>query len=102
REQNETQRQILDLQIKMFSYQQEKDDSLLRKLRYDVPVDKLMIVVADFSSDNDEYKRECFERLIGVTCAAVPSYYAVHEIGRDRTPAPKKFYAYIGEQSEEV
>jgi serine/threonine-protein kinase len=208
-EQNQTIRNMLDHQIKAFKYQQQKDESLLRKLRYDVPADELVVVVADFSSGNPDqgqeianeiayhlaelkkhginihvltgeikpgvvirsedmardigqhfppqtnyvivwgtmsprtvgryrphltcvqktgqesgvsvsfdidlesqtlplpsdppaYQRECYERLIGVTCAAIPSCFAAHEISRDRTPDLSRFYSFIGSDCEEA
>jgi hypothetical protein len=51
-------------------------------------------------TDDANYRRQCFERLIGVTCAAVPACYALHEISRDRTPQLAKLYEFLGPQSE--
>jgi hypothetical protein len=54
------------------------------------------------SGEPQERAREAFRRLIGVTCAAVPNIFAAHEINRERTPDLKKYYAYLGDDSEEV
>ncbi len=54
------------------------------------------------SGEPQDRSREAFRRLIGVTCAAVPNVYAAHEINRERTPDLKRYYAYLGEESDEV
>jgi len=54
------------------------------------------------ASEPEEYRRECHRRLIGATCAAVPSCYVAHEISRDRTPDLRKLYKFLGENEEEV
>jgi hypothetical protein len=197
-------------QVRMFEYQKQKDESLLRKLTYTLPPDKLIVIVADFSSGNPDegrevadeiahqlsalkknagidvhilageikpgviirseemardvgrdfppgtdfvviwgtmsprtvgkyrphitcvhktedarglsataelelesqalpfpkdaepYRRECYERLVAVTCAAVPQCYAAHLIRREVSPDLSKFYAFVGADSEPV
>jgi hypothetical protein len=54
------------------------------------------------STDAPDYQRECYRRLIGVTCAAIPLSYAAHEINRERTPQLDKLYAFLGEGTKEV
>jgi hypothetical protein len=53
-------------------------------------------------ADSEAYRRECYERLIGVTCAAVPGCFAVAQVRQERTPDLGKFYAFLGEDSPEV
>ena len=49
------------------------------------------------SGKEDQYKRECYERLIGGTCAAIPSLYAGYRISREEVPQLDAFYKYLGE-----
>jgi hypothetical protein len=53
-------------------------------------------------SDPEKYQRQCYERLIGITCAALPSCYAMYEVSRERTPNLTKFYSFVGENQPEV
>ena len=53
-------------------------------------------------ADKETYQRECYERLIGATCAAVPSCYAAYEISRERTPDLQKFYEFLGRDQNET
>ena len=49
--------------------------------------------------DPEDYRRECFRRLIGAACAAIPRCYAAHEIGRGRVPELDMFYEFVGGDS---
>ncbi|HEV3261401.1 MAG TPA: SUMF1/EgtB/PvdO family nonheme iron enzyme, partial [Gemmataceae bacterium] len=42
--------------------------------------------------DPAAYQRACYERLIGVTCAAVPQCYAAHLISQELTPDLRESY----------
>lgn len=53
-------------------------------------------------ADNELDQRECYERLIAVTCAIIPSCFAMHELSRERTPNLKKFYDFIGQDAAEA
>jgi hypothetical protein len=53
-------------------------------------------------SDAENYQRQCYERLIGVTCAVIPSCYALFEVSRERTPDLGKFYEFVGTGHREV
>jgi hypothetical protein len=50
-------------------------------------------------ADPERYQRECYERLVGVTCAAIPTCYAASEIQRERIPNLDRFYAYLREDA---
>jgi hypothetical protein len=50
----------------------------------------------------EAYQRECYKRLIGVTCAAVPSLYAGYQVSHDRMPELDKFYKFLGEEEAET
>jgi hypothetical protein len=52
------------------------------------------------ASDKEKYRQECYNNLIGFTCAAIPSCYAAHEIGQDRIPELGKFYDFLGDTPE--
>lgn len=52
--------------------------------------------------DAEAYRRECYERLIGLTCAAIPSCFASHEITRDRPPNLEKYFDFIGNETNEA
>ena len=56
---SEYQRKMLDHQARVFEYQQ----GVLRKERYDVPTDKLVVVVADFSSGDPGKGREIADEI---------------------------------------
>jgi hypothetical protein len=46
--------------------------------------------------------REAYRRLIGVTCAAVPSAVAAHAINSERTPDLSQYYEFLGKDSPEA
>jgi hypothetical protein len=207
-QQQKTVQKLLEQQVKLFEYQRQRDEGVLRKQQYDVPADKLTVIIADFSSGNpaegqelaDEiaahlrmltkhgiginvivgevkpgvtirseemcqdmarhlpspmdyvviwgtmsprtvgkyrpnftcvrtngtghgasvtitvnldpeylpepsdpiaYQRRCYERLIGVTCAAIPGMYAGHKAGREEPADLSKFYEFIGKDTVE-
>jgi serine/threonine-protein kinase len=52
--------------------------------------------------DKAKDQRESFNRLIGVTCAAVPGCYAAHKINRDQVPDLGKFYEFLGKDEPET
>ncbi|TMJ00897.1 MAG: formylglycine-generating enzyme family protein [Alphaproteobacteria bacterium] len=64
REQTRVAQHLLDLQIRAFDYQKwVQEEAILRKKEYSVPVDKLVVVVADFSSGNQDEGREVADEI---------------------------------------
>ena len=53
-------------------------------------------------TDAQDYQRQCYERLIGITCAVMPSCYALYEVSRERTPDLSRFYEFVGTSHREV
>lgn len=64
---------LSDQMAEAFKYQQDKDAALLRKLQYEFPVRKLVVVVADFSSGDGKEGVEIADEIGN----------ALHELRRD-------------------
>ena len=53
-------------------------------------------------TDHAASRREYYKRLLGATCASVPQYSAIHDLGRERTPELSSFYALAGKDNSEI
>lgn len=62
-QQNQSMRDILDHHVRAFNYQKSKDEAVLRKMNYTFPADKLVVVVADFSSGDADTGREIADEI---------------------------------------